>query len=185
VLRVIAGAGIAAITCAAAQADSMYDRYFGQRDKGMPCYARNYDAAHLKKHPKQSVQRIEIDYDVKEGDTDRPNTANYFEIGFGFMLKHSRKWNGDAAYCKTANGFFDCYLDADGGLFHLTPQGDGLRLDVVNRGGTGKNGNQINVEGSGDEDSVGFGTPGGDDLSFLLPHAERAVCDAATSTSGY
>ena len=181
--RIFPVMAVALLTSHTVQADSIYDRYFGKTENGKPCYARSYDAAHLKKHPKQTVQRIEVDYDVKEGDTDRPNSASYFEIGFSFMLKHSKTWNGDAAYCKTANGFFDCTLDADGGAIHLTPQGDALRLDVINRGGVDKNKDQISVEG--EDGFAGFGKPGGDDLAFVLSRADRAQCDAASANSGY
>lgn len=126
------------------------------------------------------MRRLEIDFDKTFGDTDRPNSASYFEINFSFMLKHSKNWNGDSAYCKTTKDYFDCYLDADGGLIHLTPQGGALRLNVLNGGGVDRNSNQIQLEGEGAEDSVGFGAPNSDDLVFDLPHAGRKLCDAAS-----
>jgi hypothetical protein len=156
-----------------AQADGLYDQYFAKAVGGEPCYARSYDAAHLKAHPRQKITSMEVDFDIKEGDTDRPNSAKYFEAGVGFTLKKSKDRYLDAAYCSTAAGHFDCYFDGDGGTFHLTPQGAALKLDVTGGGGGT---DEIQVEGMKDFGS--FGAPGSDDRSFILPPADRKICDA-------
>jgi hypothetical protein len=183
-MRIVAGFAIGALFLglpgtSIAETKDIYAQYFSGADGGKPCYARIYDDAHLKAHPMQTVRRLEIDFDKTFGDTDRPNSASYFEIGISFMLRLSKKWNGDSAYCKTAKGYFDCYLVADDGLIHLTPQGGALCLTVINRGGVDAKSDQIRLEGEGDEDSVGFGAPNSDDLVFDLPHADRKFCDAA------
>jgi hypothetical protein len=159
-----------------ASAISLFDVIFAKVDGGHPCYSRSYDATHLKAHPRQTVSRIEIDFDPKNPDG-VPNVAAKFELGFAFQLKGSHNWYGDGAYCQTKSGYFACYLDADGGEFNLTPQNGALKLDVVNRGGNDSKTNQINVEG---EDFGGFGKPDGDDLTFVLTRATRADCDAST-----
>ena len=159
----------------AGAAGGLFESVFLKADGGRPCYARMYDAAHLKAHPRQTVSAIEVGFDPKDAESDGNSPAK-FVLRFGFQLKGSHKWYGDAAYCAVKGTHFYCYLDADGGEFNLTPHGDALRLDVINRGGIDAGNNQINVE---DEDFVGFGKPGGDDLSFVLPHATHAVCDAS------
>lgn len=136
------------------------------------CYARNYDAAHLVRHPRQTVARLALNY-VPQNADGKPNTPARFELGFGFALKGSSAAYDGNAICTSKSGGFDCSLEGDGGLFRLTPQGVGLRLAVVNRGGTDAGENQINVEG---EDFGGFGKPGGDDLVFDLIPAQGGAC---------
>lgn len=156
-----------------ASADDLYTRYFAGVNGGKPCYARSYDDAHLKAHPKQVVRRIEINFDVSwRGNEDSKNSAADFEAGIGFMLKRSPEWYGQALYCKTVGDHFECYLDADGGSFKLIPRGDALRLEV-----SGPPEATIHAEGS--RDFGEFGGPGGDDRVFVLPHADRKLCDAA------
>ena len=80
---------------------------------------------------------------------------------------------GEELVCKVASEHFDCYLEADGGKFRLTPEGDGLRLEVT-AGGGGTD--QIVAEGT---DWGTFGGPGSDDRVFILRRADRKHCDAA------
>jgi len=163
----------AAVSPAALAADNLYTRYFTGVDGGSPCYVRVYDDAHLKSHPKQTVRRIFIDFDVNtRSDETRKNGADDFEAGISFMLKRSSEWYGQALSCKTARDHFECYLEADGGTFTLTPRGNMLRLAV-----TGGAGSDIHTEG--EKDFGTFGAPGSNDRVFLLPRGDRAMCDAA------
>ena len=165
--------GIAAGNGASAE-DDIYTRFFTGADGGKPCYARYYDEPHLKTHPKQTVRRIEVDFDgSKPQDSGTPQSAASFEGGIGFMLKRSKEWYGQALYCKTAGERFDCYLDADGGRITLIPQSDALRLEVTGGGGGT---DRIAVEGGRDFGT--FGGPGSDDRVFILPRSPRKLCDA-------
>jgi hypothetical protein len=168
---------LAAAATTPACAATTFDAYFAKADGGHPCYARTYTDAHMVEHPVQTVTRIEIDYDPKnpDGVANRPEK---FELGFGFMLKHSHAWYTNVAECSARSTGFDCSLESDGGAFRLTPQDGMLTLMVVNRGGTDAAGDQINVEGT--NDFAGFGKPGGDDLVFSLTRSARSVCDAST-----
>lgn len=171
-LLLLLSAAALAAGSVAATADDLYARYFADADGGKPCYARYYDLAHLRAHPKQTVRRIEVDFDKNFGEgADPKNTAANFEAGIGFMLKSSGEWYGDALYCKALASHFDCYLDADGGTIRLTPQGDALRLEVTGGGGGT---DQITVEGL--KDFAQFGAPGSDDRVFVLPRADRKLC---------
>ena len=154
--------------------DDLYVRYFGGVADGKPCYAQYYNDAHLKAHPKQTVRRIEIDFDASwREDEGGKNTGSDFQAGVGFMLKRSREWYGQEIYCKTVNDHFECYLDADGGNIRLIPRGDALRLEVL-----GGKGSDIHVEGLNDFGT--FGEVGSDDRVFLLPRADRKLCEAPT-----
>ena len=153
---------------AAATAESFYERYFSGAKT--PCYAKFYDRDHLHAHPKQAVRRIAVGFDKDFGEG-AGNAASKFVASFGFMLTSSREWYGDALYCKTLADRFDCYLDADGGTIRLVPQGDALRLEVVEGGGGT---DQITVEGRSDFGQ--FGAPGGDDRVFVLPRADPRLC---------
>jgi hypothetical protein len=154
-------------------ADDLYTRYFAGVAGGTPCYQRVYDDAHLKAHPKQTVRRIFIDFDAGvRSDETRKNGPDDFEAGIGFMLRRSDEWYGQALSCKTVRDRFECYLEADGGTFTLTPRGDALRLEV-----TGGPGSDIHAEG--EKDFGEFGAPGSDDRVFILSRGDRAMCDAA------
>ena len=157
----------------AAAADDLYSRTFANVDGGKPCYLRIYNDAHLRTHPKQTVRRIFIDFDVDaRSDDTRKNGADNFEAGIGFMLKRSAEWYGQALSCKTVADRFECFLEADGGTLTLTPRGKDLRLEV----GGGPNG-EIHAEG--EKDFGGFGGRGSDDRVFILRRGDRAVCDQA------
>ena len=167
---------VAAVACGsgAAKADDLYTRYFAGAEGGKPCYARVYDAAHLKAHPKQTVRRIEIDFDTGERTDEKKNNAEDFQAGIGFMLKRSPEWYGQLLYCKSVAEHFECYLDADGGQIRLTPSGNALRLEVTGGGGGT---DQIVAEGA--KDFGEFGGKGSDDRVFILPRAARSVCESA------
>lgn len=177
-LSVLIAVVCAAGAVSAAQAEDIYVKYFAGVNGGKPCYARSYDAAHLKAHPRQTVRQIQVDFDDSwRSDEGGKNSAGDFQAGISFMLKRSDEWFGQQLNCKVAGNGFDCYLDADGGAVRLTPAGNALRLEVKDRGAPG---NQIAVEG---EKGVGeFGAPKGDDRVFVLPRANRKLCDAANNS---
>ncbi len=154
-------------------ADDPYSRYFAGAAGGRPCYLRVYDDAHLKSHPKQTVRRIFVDFDVNvRSDATRQNGPDNFEAGIGFMLKRSSEWYGQALSCTTVANHIECYLEADGGRLTLTPRGKTLRLEV-----SGGPDGEISAEG--EKDFGSFGARGSDDRVFILPLGDRAVCNAA------
>jgi len=159
-----------------AAADDLYTKYFAGVAGGKPCYARSYDDAHLKSHPRQTVRRIEVDFDQGQRDDGGKNTAANFQGGIGVMLKRSSDWYTQEIHCKTGATRFDCYLEGDGGLIRLIPSGTGLRLEVESGGGGT---DHLVIEGA--KDFAEFGGPGSDDRVFLLPRADRKLCDASTA----
>lgn len=152
----------------AAASDDLYDQYFANVLDGQPCFARTYDDEHLKTHAAQRVRSIEIDLSKANSDGS-PNASDRFELGFALMLKSSPEWYGQAASCKTGDTAFDCFLEGDGGLFRLTPLGNGgLRLE------TGETG--IAIEGA--TDVVELSGKSGDDKVFDLAPA-KDECNSA------
>jgi hypothetical protein len=134
-LSVLLLSAIAANPSAASTVD-IYTRYFAGVSGGKPCYAHYYDPAHLTAHSKQTVRRIEVDFDQhRRDDKVTKNTPADFQANFGFMLRRSKEWYGQELVCKVVSDHFNCYLEADGGKFRLTPEGDGLRLEVTGGGG--------------------------------------------------
>ena len=150
----------------------IYTRYFAGVSGGKPCYARYYGPGHLNAHPKQTVRRIEVGFDQdRRDDKATKNTPADFQASFGFMLKRSNEWYGQELFCKAISNHFDCYLEADGGKFRLTPEGGRLRLEITGGGGGT---DQIVAEGT---DWGEFGAPGSDDRVFILPLADRKLCN--------
>jgi hypothetical protein len=82
---------LALFAASTARADNIYDRYFAKAAGGKPCYARSYDSAHMNAHRRQKVAAMEVDFDIRQGDADQPNSDEYFEIGVGFKLKSKPK----------------------------------------------------------------------------------------------
>ncbi|HWK96000.1 MAG TPA: hypothetical protein VNR39_11305 [Pseudolabrys sp.] len=157
----------------ATAADDPYHRMFAGVDGGRPCYLRVYDDAHLKRHPRQTVRRIFIDFDVNvRSDEARKNGADNFEAGIGFMLKRSSEWYGQALSCKTVADHIECYLEADGGALTLTPRGKDLRLEV-------SGGADAEISAEGEKDFGSFGGRGSDDRVFVLRRGDRTMCDKA------
>jgi hypothetical protein len=167
---------VAALACvsAHARADDLFTRHFAGVDGGKACYARSYGAAHLQAHPKQTIRKIEIDFDQAERTDGKKNSGEDFQAGIGFVLRRSSEKYGQLLYCKTVAEHFECYLDADGGQIRLTPSGSGLRLEVAGGGGGT---DQIVAEG--EKDFGEFGGKGSDDRIFILPRAKRSACDEA------
>ena len=163
-----------AVGPSAANAVDIYTRYFTGVSGGKPCYARYYNPAHLSAHPKQTVRRIEVDFDQDlRDDKTTKNTPADFQASFSFMLKRSNEWYGQDLFCKVVADHFDCYLEADGGKLRLAPEGNELRLEVTGGGGGT---DRIVAEGT---DWGEFGAPGGDDRVFILRPADRKLCNRA------
>lgn len=150
---------------------ALFDTHFANVQGGTPCYARTYDEAHLKAHPKQTVKAVELEMERTNPDG-TVNTAQNFELGFGVQVTRSSEWYVGLAICKDSGGAIDCFLEGDGGRFQLTADKDGA-LKIA----TGDYG--IVLEGS--KDVVELSGTEGDDKVFLVAPAERSVCDAASA----
>jgi hypothetical protein len=153
-----------------AETASPFASYFGAAKDGLTCWARTYDAAHLDTHPEQKTESIAIDV-ARTKTSGEANTPDSFEIGFAFKIRTRPEWYGQAGVCKAEGAGFSCFLEADGGLFRLTPEApDTLRLETGDYG--------ISIEGS--QDFVTLDGKAGDDKVFVLQRS-KAECDAANA----
>ena len=154
-----------------AHAAELLTSHFAGLNGARICYARAYDANHLKTHPRQKVRRVEIDFDRKNPDGKTNTSPDHFELGFGAQLRGSTEWFAGNAICAMKGAAASCYLEADGGRFTLTASGKSLRMDVDRDG----------LRFEGEKDGVEFAGNLSDDNSFILPPAARALCDASTA----
>lgn len=170
-LLTIASLTVVSGRAASAQdAASAFAAYFGKAKDGLTCFARTYDAAHFDKHPGQTVQSIAIDVAAAKTNGDA-NSPESFELGFALKVKSKPEWYGQAGVCRAEGQSFSCFLEADGGLFRLSPEGpNGLKLE------TGEFG--IALEGT--QDSVTLDGQAGDDKVFIL-NRTGTECDEANA----
>lgn len=92
------------------------------KPKIIDCYERSYDAAHMKRHPRQQVRWLQI---VQYQYADEGISA---EIRARF--RGDRKRYADSGMCeKLSNGIWRCGVDCDGGRFTLDTSKTG-RVDV-------------------------------------------------------
>jgi hypothetical protein len=167
----VAAAALGAVLAVPAGAADIYRATFGKPDKGEVCYARLYDAAHLKAHPRQTVGGIAVDFSTVNDDS-RVNSAAAFELALSVRKGKDGGWFAASPTCKTVAGHFLCTLSGDNGAFTLTPASGGLAFAVVPHAGSG---DAIRLEGG--DTGIGFGKPRGDDLVFALARAKPEVCD--------
>lgn len=181
-IATVAVGGAAARADDAAQADPsaqyakrIFAGHFDAKGKSFACFARRYDAAHLARHPKQTVKRMILLVSAESVPEDKK--LNYsFGLRFGFRdRKGTFDSAGDCGHVGPAENAADrlqlgCGVDCDGG---------GLSAELVN------NDKQLRVsidsiaiwnsKSEGDiDDRDGF-NGGADDRVFLL---ERTGLDA-------
>jgi hypothetical protein len=95
-------------------------------DPWIGCWAHSYDAAHLKKHPKQLVRAMTLD--VSEGDSG----GYHVDITVKFRNKKDTYTNFDGAECKLAGPNKDRLSCVMGGVFMgqfwLEPAGKNVKV---------------------------------------------------------
>ncbi len=137
---------------------------------GHICFARTYDAAHLKAHPQQTVSYIELRlaYYRHDPDTGYPDgQRNYY-----FDLRAKRKGSDDIAStggeCGLYEGGIDCGVDCDGGGVLLKGDANAVTLSFGDKWGISMTNECGGGEGSG-PDLV----PGADDKEFRLTKIDK------------
>ncbi len=157
-----------ALTIAARAEDpaALFDRVFAKVDGGTPCYARTYDAQHLKRHPRQRVLAISIAYPTPYSDYQQ-SAHDRFELGLAIHFKGERRSDtGWTAICGTGEKRFGCSVDGGGGGFKLLPNGDKALKLVVD--------SELTVETH--TDFVDVSDRKFDDREFILPRARFSEC---------
>jgi hypothetical protein len=184
----LAAGGVAARADDGAQADQstqyamrMFAGRFDAKGTSYACFARRYDAAHLARHPKQTVKRMILLVQAEKIPEDK--NLNYsFQLRFNFReRKGTFDSAGSCGHLAPAENAAEqlhlgCSVDCDGG---------GLATELVN------NDKQLRVNidriaiwdsrKAGDEDARDGFDGGADDRIFLL---ERTGLDACKPLIG-
>jgi hypothetical protein len=124
------------------------------------CYVRVYDAEHLAKNPQQIVRRIQLERMADAG------VPVYFSIRI-HLKNDKRPWDAGGP-CKAEGTAFRCELDGDSGHVRLSPDGEDMRLDVIDYMGF-----EADAK-NGDLDRKSFSDPA--HKTFIAPKAKPADC---------
>lgn len=105
------------------------------------CFARAYDAAHMKAHPKQKVTGIALTYRPEKSFPDAEDPQKMWDQyadfpAFSAILAVTFRDDGrvalGSAYCRTGSSkMLECGIEGDGGMFNVLLQDDG-RVKLVN-----------------------------------------------------
>ena len=125
------------------------------------CFARTYDAAHLRSHPRQTVRFFSIS--TAGAEWRNVETGGGFVADVGVRFVGRRDTYRTAVVCNTSPRGGHCDVEGDGGSFEVSPSGTGLRIEV----------RRIQMEGSRDfSPDVGDG----DNRVIILRPAPRSAC---------
>jgi hypothetical protein len=176
------GLGLAVVfaTFPAIAAQSSVDSQIFGKDPGkdhvFACFARIYDAAHLKGHPKQNVTNMTLlansPYD---GEADPARTYN-LTLGIGFRaLKQQFDAYGGCDGTNAAQQSLNCYIDCDGGAINVRVRDQNSILVDIPTGA------RIYDPAAPDTDDPDAGVPpkaefGSDDKTFLLMRVALDQC---------
>lgn len=188
IVAVAIGTMIAALaaggTCARAEAASTDNGFAkllfagdpGKQEKSYACFVRQYDAAHLARHPLQKVNAMKLLITAEKVAEDE--VLNYsFRLGLAFRNRPGNfDSSGDCGHVKETSSpdnkaQLRCSVDCDGGGISVELAGDSkstkIRLDTI----------RIWRNNKPDED--GFSLSGGaDDRVFRLDRASLEQCRA-------
>ncbi len=152
----VAVASTAAYSAAAA-ATPFFNSYLGSGR----CYLRVYDAAHMRRHPSQTLSKFHVV--AHEADPLRAKRPREYTIRFGYWVKGGGIFDGLAA-CKSTTAGEACSAEGDGGNFTLTPAGRSIKVMLSSR---------LGIEGA-KSFSPNVGTHG--NRTMLLPRASSGSC---------
>ncbi|AVO45666.1 hypothetical protein C6569_11645 [Phreatobacter cathodiphilus] len=154
---------VLAATATGAEAGPVFERLSGRAAAGDPCFARAYDADHLRRNPRQKVVRIHL---ARERvDVADENNPQRFTVRIGFRLRVDRDSYETNAVCTGDGPAADCTGEGDTGAFRLALAGEALRIEVE----------RLEVEGArGSSPDLAVS----DDRVFLLRPAAASACAA-------
>ena len=138
------------------------------------CFARSYDAAHLAKHPKQTVASIKfaLAYHRHEPDKYRKDgQRNYY---FKLEVRQRSRPNKTLSVvgdCFPGDGVIHCGVECDGGGIQVKWR-DQPKTILIDLAATGR----IRLDNCGGEENSVELTPGADDRTFLLTRISDAAC---------
>ncbi len=135
----------------------------GPRAGADPCFARTYDAEHLRRNPRQRVAAIHL---VRERvEVAAENGPRRFTLRVGFRLRSGTETFSTLAICTPAADGAACAGEGDTGSFRVAPSGEGLRLTIARLEVEGESGSSPDLARS-------------DDRVFALRAAPASACAA-------
>jgi hypothetical protein len=162
------GISVLALAQPARAVDRIYDTHFDGGPAGTDiCYAREYAARHLKKHPRQQVARIFLRFRANNPDGAQ-NTPVKFQLGLAIDPRtKGKEQHFSAVYCDADGSGAQCGLEGDAGRLVLTPAGPSrLRIDVAKEGLSFETGKGVKQ----------YGGKASDDNVLMLVRAETSAC---------
>jgi hypothetical protein len=138
------------------------------------CFARTYDAAHLAKHPKQTVSLIKFSlayYRHEPDEFHKEGQRDYY-----FRLEVRQRSNKGKALttvgdCFPGKGVIHCNVECDGGGIQVKWR-DKPNSILIDLAATGR----IRLDNCGGEENAVELEPGADDRTFLLSRLAPAAC---------
>jgi hypothetical protein len=138
------------------------------------CFARTYDAAHLKRHPKQKVTAMlfQIRYHRHDPDETSPDGQRNYYFGMAAKVKGQRKTLYASGECTSDGENIYCGIDCDGGGVAVRRDAKSGALIVSFE--DAQSYLRMSV-GCGEDETVDL-TPGADDKVFRLDKASLSAC---------
>ncbi len=170
-------AGLWSMTGALAQQPPSRAMLEGLFPKGAPvCFARYYDAAHLKRHPAQSVTSVRLmrGFQQVRGDAERnPADAITIELIVTYRDSGARRFLGDAGCGPSLDNQITCYSSScDGGSFPVKVED----ADTILIGGA-QGRSRFSVSGGCGDDGPGRSLGrSADDTVFRLTRMPISAC---------
>ena len=136
------------------------------------CFARRYDAAHLKAHPAQKVTAVAVRILYHRHEADGTFTAGQRNYYFTLTanLRGRKAALTSSGECGPRDGAIVCMVECDGGGFALSRGTHGSVLLDLTRFG------RLRLSRGCDEDDARELEPGQDDKRFWLHPAGDASC---------
>jgi hypothetical protein len=136
------------------------------------CFARRYDAAHLKAHPVQQVTSLALRIRYHRHAPDAANPAGqrnyYFTLAATTREREAPRLS--SGECSAPGASIVCAVECDGGGFRLLREGPGsLLLDLTRFG-------RLRLSRSCQEGDEAELTPGRDDRRFRLEPVDASRC---------
>jgi hypothetical protein len=167
---------LALLTSAAAAQDVKLSDILAATPGTRACFARSYDAKHLREHRQQRVAGVTFlirstGFDDKGEWVLKPD-GKYKYTRYLFAIRFARR-DGKRAQttsgeCQQGEKGAGCYVECDGGGFSLEKSGEGLLLRLLDEG--------IRIDDC-DEKDVRL-KPGADDKAFRVEKVAEAQCHA-------
>lgn len=142
------------------------------------CFARNYNAAHLAKHPKQTVSSIRffLTYYKHESDEHRPQAPRSYIYKLTVQVRdRPGKTFTAVGDCLPGDGVINCYVDCDGGGVQVSwrKKPEIILVDLRRTGHV----RLASCGGEDEDDEDGMALlPGADDRTFLLTRMKDSEC---------